>query len=102
MVVVLGRVEIEPEDVEAFVIAVREVEAATRQEAGCLSYAFGQDVASPHLFWLSESWMDHASLAAHREAPHILEFRAAQESIRFRMFVAKRYDASGETVLVSR
>jgi quinol monooxygenase YgiN len=102
MIIVLGRVEVDPPHLAPWIQAVRNVEAATRLEAGCLSYAFGQDVASPGIFWLCESWTDLASIEAHLQTAHIEAFRAATASLKVRSFLAKRYDAGGETILISR
>lgn len=102
MIIVLGKVEVEVADRVAFIQAVSALEAATRLEAGCISYAFGQDSAQPDLFWLCESWSDLAALTAHLETSHIAAFRAATAPLNVRSFVAKRYDASNEVILISR
>ena len=102
MIIVLGKVEVEPEDRQAFVQSARKVEAATRLEPGCFTYSFAQDLSNPDLFWLSESWADLVSLNAHGQTPHIMTFRAEIGPQKIRSFVAKRYEASGEFVLVSR
>jgi quinol monooxygenase YgiN len=102
MVIVLGKVHVEPADLGTFVEAAKQVEAGTRQEAGCLSYAFGQDLADPLRFWLCESWTDSAALDAHGQTAHIAAFRAAIAGIRFRQFIVMKYDASNESLLMSR
>lgn len=102
LVIVLGRVEVQPENRDAFITAARTVEAATRQEPGCINYAFAQDLSDENLFWLSEGWIDGESLAAHGQTTHIAQFRAAIAAIPFRRFLVKRYDAGGETILASR
>ena len=102
MVIVLGKVEVELADRDAFVKAVTAVELATRQEAGCFSYAFGQDSANPQCFWLCESWADVSTLDAHLATPHIAAFREAIAPLKVRSFVAKRYTGSDETILISR
>lgn len=102
MVIVLGKVEVEPTDRETFIHAVSAVELATRQEVGCISYAFGQDSTRNDLFWLCESWSDLAALTAHLETPHIAAFRAAIAPLKVRSFIAKRYDAENEVILISR
>lgn len=102
MIIVLGRVEVNPADLGPWIEAVKRVEASTRAEAGCLSYAFGRDSASPEIFWLCESWTDLESLTTHLASPHVAEFRAAIAPLGVPGFVAKRYDADGETVLISR
>ena len=102
MVIVLGRVEVEQKDRAAFLEAVSAIEKETRLEAGCFSYAFGQDSANSEIFWLCESWADAGTLAAHLETPHIAAFREAIALLAVRSFKASRYDASNETILISR
>ena len=102
MVIVLGKIEVELADREAFVQAVRTVELATRLETGCISYAFGQDSARPDWFWLCESWCNLTALTEHLATPHIAAFRAATAPLKVRSFIAKRYDVENETILISR
>jgi len=102
MIIVIGKVIVEPEDREAFMRSARAVEAATRQESGCIHYAFAQDLTDANLFWLSESWTDIPSLDAHGNTAHIAVFRKETAAQKLRLFVAKRYEGTGETVLVSR
>ena len=51
--------------------------AATRAEAGCLSYAYGIDVEDEDLVHVSEQWESEAAIDAHMGAPHMAEMMAA-------------------------
>jgi quinol monooxygenase YgiN len=102
MIIVLGKVIADPTDRDAFIASARTVEAATRQEPGCIHYAFAQDLSDPSLFWLSETWTDIPSLDAHGNTPHIAVFRQEIAAQKLRLFLVKRYEGIGETVLASR
>ena len=102
MIVVLGKMEVEEKDRDAFMQAASTMQHATRVEAGCFSYAFAQDVGDPLCFWLSECWESDAALGAHLQTPHIAAFRTQMGGLGIRSYVVKRYDVAGEQVLVSR
>ena len=51
--------------------------AASRAEAGCLEYAYAQDIEDPGLIRVSELWTDRPALDAHFVSAHIAEWRAA-------------------------
>ncbi len=55
--------------------------AATNQEAGCLHYAFAQDIADPDLIRISERWESQEALAAHGASAHMAEFNKAMGSV---------------------
>ena len=55
--------------------------AASRAEAGCVAYAYAEDVIEPGLLRVNEAWTDRAALDAHFETPHMKQWqreRAAQ------------------------
>ena len=76
MIVVAGRIAVKPESRADAVTLAREVSAATRQEAGCLSYRFYADLDDPNRFFIFEEWVDAAALEAHFSMPHMTTFLA--------------------------
>ena len=77
MIVVSGIVEIGAASVEAAVSAAAEMARATREEVGCISYAFYQDVESSGRFRVFEEWESEEALQAHFKAPHMATFQQA-------------------------
>ena len=77
MIVVTGLIEVGAGSVEGLVEAARTMAAATREEAGCVSYAFYQDIDAPTRFRIFEEWESEAALAAHFKAPHMAAFNQA-------------------------
>ena len=73
MLVVIATLTGQPERRADIVAALAKAAAASRGDAGCLSYVFTQDVEDPDRFISVETWEDKASLDAHFTQPHIGE-----------------------------
>lgn len=54
---------------------------ATNEEAGCLHYAFAQDIADPDLIRISERWDSPEALAAHGASAHMAAFNKAMGGV---------------------
>jgi len=48
----------------------RKLEAASREEPGCLMYVVHRHLADRRRFFIYEQYRDEAALDAHRNAPH--------------------------------
>jgi quinol monooxygenase YgiN len=48
---------------------------ATREEDGCVEYAYAEDVLEPGLIRVFEVWRDRAALEAHFASAHIASWR---------------------------
>ena len=75
-IIIAGTVEIDPEKREAALTAGRELEAATRRQAGCLDYVWTVDGLSPSTIYVYERWESEAALAAHFAGPNYNGMRA--------------------------
>lgn len=83
MIAVLGTFRL-PVDTQAeAVVAMREVVAATLQEAGCRAYAYAQDVTDPELFRVTELWDSREALGAHFAAPHMVRWVEQRAALGF-------------------
>lgn len=81
MLIVAGTITFDPANQASMIEATNVVSAATRNEAGCISYEFTADLNREGRFHLFEEWEDEASLLAHFETPHLATFYAVlQES----------------------
>lgn len=65
MLVVIGTIDLEPADREAYLESKRPRVLETRREPGCLDYAFSADAADPGRVRLIERWADRPSFDAH-------------------------------------
>lgn len=82
MLVVIAHLNGKPEKREALSAALAKAAAASRGDAGCLSYSFTVDVENPNHFISVETWADQASLDAHFTTPHLAElFTIAGEAL---------------------
>lgn len=73
MLIVIATLQGQPEKRELISTALAKAAAASRGDAGCLSYAFHVDLEDPDRFVSVETWEDQASLDAHFQAPHLAE-----------------------------
>lgn len=78
MIIILGRVEVDPSRVPALRPAMQAMMRATFEESGCLSYSLalehdGADGA-PAVITIAERWADEAAIRAHMDSPHMVEF----------------------------
>ena len=65
-----------PQHRDAFMEEFRKhARISVETEPGCLRYDVLQDLADPNRFHVYEVFVDEAALAAHRSAPHNLEWR---------------------------
>ena len=52
----------------------RKLQAASRQEPGCLNYTVHRHPSDPRRFFIYEQYRDEAALEAHRNSPHFQEY----------------------------
>lgn len=77
MVVVVGRVQTDPERRAELVRIGQRVAAASRDEPGCLHYRVYQDSEDENAYVFVEEWESEEALQAHFRTPHVAEFMAA-------------------------
>ncbi len=65
MILITGTVEVGEENRAAFVVAVTRHVTLSREEAGCLSHGFFEDVMAPGTFTFVERWRDMAAVQEH-------------------------------------
>ncbi|TNE31962.1 MAG: antibiotic biosynthesis monooxygenase [Alphaproteobacteria bacterium] len=77
MILVVGTVRIADGGFEQAREAMEKNILATRQEEGCIRYAYARDVLDPQIMHVSEAWRDMDALKLHFNAPHMAEWRSA-------------------------
>jgi len=95
VIVVSGLIELASEGLALALDAARSMAAATREEEGCISYAFYTDIESPTRVRIFEEWESEEALAAHFRSPHMAVFRAALADVGVLSRDVKRYEVSG-------
>jgi quinol monooxygenase YgiN len=53
----------------------------SRNEPGCMSYNFFQDLTDENLFFFFEEWKDQEAIDSHNSSPHYRHFVAQFESL---------------------
>ncbi|MXO66886.1 putative quinol monooxygenase [Altericroceibacterium endophyticum] len=83
MLCVIGHFRFPPEKLAEAQTLMQAVIEATRQEAGCLSYSYAEDVTEPGLFRVTEIWDSHDSLLRHFASPHMHAWSEARAELGF-------------------
>lgn len=94
MIVIAGRVVIDPARREDAVTAAREVMTETRREPGCISYTFSADLQDDATFHLFEEWESAEALGRHFATPHMGRFQAAMAGLGVQEMKVQRYEVS--------
>jgi quinol monooxygenase YgiN len=76
-VVVSGWIDFAPPDRDAALDAFAVVVAASREEPGCVDYAFTPDPDVPGRVRVFEHWVSDAALTEHLTLPHVQALRGA-------------------------
>ena len=71
MLVVHGTFPIRTEAVDDLRAALGPLQAATRQEEGCVFYDWAQSVEQPGIFYSVEVWRSRADLDEHLASEHV-------------------------------
>ena len=77
MICVIADLTLHPGTGGEFFAAARRMIDATRAEEGCIRYDLMQDIDNPARVTFVEEWQSREALAAHFEAAHMTEWRAA-------------------------
>jgi quinol monooxygenase YgiN len=76
-VIVSGWIDFVPADREAALRAFADVVARSREEPGCIDYAFTPDPDLPGRVRVFEHWTSDAALTEHLTLPHVQDLRSA-------------------------
>lgn len=77
MLVIAGRITLDPRNREKAVVAAVEMMKETHKEPGCRSYVFSAELDDPGAFRVFEEWESEEALRAHFEMPHMKRFQVA-------------------------
>ena len=77
MVIVIARFHPRPDRLDEFLAVLRDVQAASRGDDGCLNYGYYREVADDMSFIAVEEWRDMPALEAHLRTPHVARLIAA-------------------------
>ena len=66
---------------------------ASRQEEGCIDYAYAVDVLDPSLLRITEKWVDEAALVEHFQTTHMAAFQMALGELDIAILDVKKFQA---------
>ena len=93
MLIVLAKAQVSEDAMDSAKAAIADMVAASTAEAGCIAYAFTQDILQPGVLHIIEKWQDEAALAEHFATPHMAAFGAAIGGLDFKVFEAIKFHA---------
>lgn len=93
MLIVLAKAKVSAASLDAARGAIATWVAASNAEAGCIAYAFTQDVVDPTVLHIVEKWQDEAALLAHFATPHMAAFQAEIQGLDFQVVEALKFHA---------
>jgi quinol monooxygenase YgiN len=99
MVVVIGHFRLPVENLDGASAPMARVVAATREEPGCIKYAYAPEPGDPGLIHVSEVWESQAALDAHFEAAHMKQWQADRASLGMTERQITVYTVSGSKTL---
>lgn len=102
MIIILGRVEVDPTRLPALKPALQDMMRATFEESGCLSYSLaiedeGGD-GRPAVVNIAERWSSPEDLVSHGRSAHMAAFNKAIAGAVWSLD-ARMFDASNERPL---
>ena len=71
MILIIGKVSVQPDKLQQFFSEVNKAIEATLKEAGVSRYELVQSVGEPNTYMLIEEYADEAALASHSESEHL-------------------------------
>lgn len=102
MIIVIGRVEVDPAKVDGLRPALQTMMRATFEESGCLSYSIAIEdeggADRPAVLSITERWSDERDLQSHGASAHMAAFNKAVEGAVWSLDL-KIFDATNERPL---
>ncbi len=81
MIIVSVILRLSASDLASVRTAAAAVLTATRAEAGCIIYAFAEDLLEPGLVRIYEEWESREALAAHGKSAHVAAWHQALRGV---------------------
>ena len=98
-IVVAGSFRLPQDQIEALRPHMLALIEACCAEAGCLAYAYSEDISEPGLFRVFERWTDQAALDVHFTQPHMAAWKQAREAHGFHDRQITVYEVAAERAL---
>lgn len=77
MLMVIGTAKLGEGALDAGRAALEAMVTASREEEGCIDYAYAMDLVDPAIMRITEKWINEAALVTHFQTPHMAAFQKA-------------------------
>ena len=94
MLVIAGRIRLDPAKRVEAMAAAREMMAETHKEPGCISYTFSADLGDDGVFHIFEEWESQDALDFHFKTPHMAEFQKTVGGLGVQGMEVQKYEVS--------
>ena len=94
MLVIAGRIRLDPAKRSDAIAAAREMMTDTHREDGCISYTFSADLSDEGVFHVFEEWESQEALDAHFKTPHMALFQGLMPGFGLKEMKVQRYEVS--------
>ena len=98
MIVIEGTVRVPPEKLEEARPVMEQMIKASREEPGCIDYAYSVDVLDPSLIRVTERWQSRGALAAHFKTAHMDTWRSFFPQLGISDRALRLYEAEPEAM----
>jgi len=99
VIVIAGRIEIDPAQHEQAVSAAAAMSEASQREPGCRNYVISQELGRPGRFRIFEEWESQSALDAHFATAHLAEFERSLGALGVRSLGAELYEVASSRPL---
>ena len=96
MIVVEGSARIPDNAWDEAHAAMEMMILASREESGCIEYAYSRDLIDPNVLRIIERWKDKAALISHFAEPHMAVFRNSLAQLGPQDLSVRMYEAEPE------
>lgn len=93
MLMVLGTAKVGDGAIEAAREALETMITASREEEGCVEYAYALDILDPTIMRITDKWVDEAALVFHFQTPHMAAFQQALAGLDVTILDVKKFQA---------
>ncbi|MEL7320271.1 MAG: putative quinol monooxygenase [Pseudomonadota bacterium] len=93
MLMVIGTAKLGEGAIDAGREALEAMITASREEDGCIEYAYSIDILDPSIMRITEKWVDEDALVTHFQTPHMAAFQQALASLDVTILDVKKFQA---------
>jgi quinol monooxygenase YgiN len=99
VIVIAGRMTIDPQKLEHALSVIRPVVAQTIEEPGNVSYRYYADLDDPSTLFIFEEWKSEEALGDHFAMPYMVDFLDKLPALGITSAAVHRYSVTDKTLM---